>query len=316
MNKNKWSFPHEKTPSPLLGKMTGDATMVLQIANITKDTPDLLPLLEQAYARVFVPAFPVPESRESLDKFLRAMNGGIKGVSIVINVMGENLDDPQARVIKGFSVAYYYEKHNVGLLAYNAIAPEAREKGLGKIMVQSRIQSLKDLAAASDRTLAGVFVDVNDPSKIRAEDDGMDPVKRLQIFTNWGAVRTPVDYVQPPLEAGGNYCDTMLLLNYPVDGRYADRHAIEMFLRSMYRECRQNQRPEEDYFFRQMKTQLDAAPESAMPNAQTCAEPGYMKDTPSFTYLKTAFNQSAAPRALMAAAAPPVAARKERLRYG
>ena len=289
--------------------------MVLQIANITKDTPDLLPLLEQAYPRVFVPAVPVPESRESLNKFLRAMNGGIKGVNIVINVMGENLDDPRTRVLKGFSVAYYYEKHNVGLLAYNAIAPEAREKGLGKIMVQSRIQSLKELAATSNRTLAGVFVDVNDPTKISPEEDGMDPTKRLQIFTNWGAVRTPIDYVQPPLEAGGNYCDTMLLLNYPVDGQYACRHDIEMFLRSMYRECRQNQRPEEDFFFRQMKAQLDAAPDSAMPDAQTCNDPGYMKDTPAFTYLKTAFNQSAAPRALMAAAAP-APARKARLRYG
>ncbi len=280
--------------------------MVLQIANITKDTPDLLPLLAEAYDRVFVPAFPVPESRESLDKFTRAMNGSIPGVSIIINVMGENLADADKRVIKGFSVAYYYEKHGVGLLAYNAIAPQAREKGLGKIMVQSRIQSLKQRAQDAGKPLAGVFVDVNDPTKVRAEDDGMDPVKRLQIFTNWGARKTPVDYVQPPLEAGGNYCDTMLLLNYPVDGKYASRNAIEMFLRSMYRECRQNQRPEEDYFFRKMKAQLDAAPAHTIADAHTCPEPGYMKDTPSFVYLKSAFKTAAAPRVLMAAAAPRV----------
>lgn len=284
--------------------------MVLQIANITKDTPDLLPLLAEAYDRVFVPAFPVPESRESLDKFTRAMNGGIPGVSIIINVMGENLADANNRVIKGFSVAYYYEKHSVGLLAYNAIAPEAREKGLGKIMVQSRIQSLKNRAQDAGRELAGVFVDVNDPTKVRAEDDGMDPVKRLQIFTNWGALKTPVDYIQPPLEAGGNYCDTMLLLNYPVDGKYASRHAIEMFLRSMYRECRQNQRPEEDYFFRKMKAQLDAAPAHTFPDTQTCPEPGYMQGTLPFVYLKSAFKKAAAPRAMMAAAAAPVAPRK------
>lgn len=259
--------------------------MVLQIANITKDTPDLLPLLKQAYDRVFAPAFPIPESRESLDKFMRALNGDIPGVSIIINVMGENLDDPAKRVLKGFSVGYYYEHHNVGLLAYNAIAPEAREKGLGKIMVQSRINSLKQRAAATGRKIAGVFVDVNDPTKVRPEDDGMDPVKRLQIFTNWGAVRVPIDYVAPPLEKDGHYCDTMLLLNYPVDGKYASRQTVDMFLRSMYREFRQTTRPDDDFFYRQMKAQLEGVPASHLPDAQANICPGYMKDTPDFVYL-------------------------------
>ena len=256
--------------------------MVLEIANVTKDTQHLLPLLKEAYENIYVPAFPNPDSRESLEKFMRAINGGIPKVGIVVNILGEHLNDPQNYVLKGISIAYYYEPQNVGMLAYNAISPEHREAGLGKLMVESRIESLKQLAQKNNKKLAGVFIDVNDPQKVSVEEDSMDPNKRIAIFSNWGAKIVPIDYVQPPLEADGYYCDVMKLMNYPIDGKYADRKTVEAFLRGIYRECRSDKKPDDDFFFMKMKKQLETADLSHM---QTATTPGYQQNVPKYTFV-------------------------------
>lgn len=257
--------------------------MVLEVANVTKDRPDLFPLLEEAYNTIYMPAFPNPDSRESLEKFQKAIHGGIPKVGIAVNILGENLNDPEKRVLKGISVAYYYEPQNVGMLAYNAIAPQHREKGLGKIMVQSRIDSLKKLAQAQGKSLAGVFIDVNDPAKVSVEEDSIDPAKRIAIFGNWGARMVPIDYVQPPLEKDGYYCDTMRLMNYPIDGLYADKATVEAFLRGLYRECRSDVHPDDDHYFKQMIKQLQTADLGHPPKVDE--KPGYAVGAPAFKYV-------------------------------
>lgn len=257
--------------------------MGLEIANVTKDRPELFELLDKAYHDIYMPAFPNPDSRESLEKFKRAIHGGIPKVQIAVNILGENLADPEKRVIKGISIAYYYEPQNVGMLAYNAIAPEHREAGLGKLMVQSRIDSLKKLAAATGRTLAGVFIDVNDPAKVSSEEDSLDPSKRIAIFGKWGAHLIPIDYVQPPLSVDGYYCDTMRLMNYPVDGKYADRKTVESFLRALYREFRSDKKPEDDYYFMRMKKQLEKADLGVLEDNDVV--PGYNLNVPKYNYV-------------------------------
>jgi hypothetical protein len=258
--------------------------MVLEIANITKDRKDLYELLDQAYAAIYTPAFPNPDSRESLEKFKKAIEGGIPKVQIAVNILGENLLDPATRVIKGISIAYYYEPQNVGMLAYNAIDPNHREAGLGKLMVESRIDSLKKLAHANGgQQLAGVFIDVNDPAKVAPEDDSMDPSKRIAIFGKWGAHIIPIDYVQPPLSLDGYYCDTMRLMNYPIDGVYADKKVIESFLRALYREYRSDLKPDDDYYFQQMKSQLKTADLGVLIDNDTV--PGYKMNVPKYNYV-------------------------------
>lgn len=256
--------------------------MSLQILNVSADSTHHAALLEKAYHDIYVPAFPDPDEREDLEKFRKVLEGGIKGVGIAINILGENLDDPQKAVIKGVSVGYYYEHQNVGLLAYNAIAPEHREKGLGKILVQSRIDSLKELAAAQGKKLAGVFIEINDPQKVSPENDSMPPAVREQIFTNWGAKHIPVDYAQPPLTKDGVYCDYLKLMNYPVDGHYANKSAIEGFLRGIYREFRSPIMPEQDAHFRHMQNQLHELEAKDLPDPDAKVVPGYTKDVPPY----------------------------------
>lgn len=258
--------------------------MVLQIATVSRDTPQHFDMLEKAYRDIYLPAFPIESERESLEKFYKAMNGEMPGIGIAINILGENLDDPdpEKRVLKGISIAYYYERHNVGLLAYNAIDPKHRDKGMGKLMVDSRIESLKAMAAAKGKTLDGVFIEVNDPTKVAAEHDSMDPSKRVAIFEDWGARKIPVDYVQPPLSEHGDYNDTMLLMNYPLEGKYASKETVEKYLRAVYREFRSDMPPDDDYFFRQMQKQLHA---TEMPETKARGVPGYKVGVPLFRFV-------------------------------
>ncbi|MDE1151123.1 MAG: hypothetical protein PW788_01180 [Micavibrio sp.] len=269
--------------------------MVLQIANITKETPQLMHLLEEAYNDIYLPAFPIDDERESLDKFKRAINGDFDKVKVVINILGENLEDPKNYVIKGMSVGYYYEGQNVGLLAYNAISPKHREKGLGKLMVDSRISSMQQMARDNGHAeLGGVFIEVNDPFKVSPDMDSMDPSKRVTIFKEWGAKQVPIDYTQPPVSADGYYCDSLLLMNYPVEGKYADKGTIENFLRAIYRDYRTEKvasaggdvttrviRAEDDYYFQKMKKQLDGA---AVDSKAECKIPGYKIGVPKFMF--------------------------------
>lgn len=268
--------------------------MVLQIARITKDRPDLFHLLEEAYEDIYVPAFPDKDERESLKTFQKAVNGKYENVEVVINILGENLEDPDNYVVKGIGIAYYFEKQNVGLLAYNAIAPEHRERGMGKLMVQSRIASLKDIARKAGKELAGVFIECNDPAKVAPEDDSMDPAKRVALFEKWGARRVPIDYVQPPVSKHDDYSENLLLLNYPVNGKYAGKDVIEGFLRACYRdgitekvagadgqEKTRVVKADDDYFFKQMKQQLDKMDMKDIPAPPVL---GYKTGAPKFRF--------------------------------
>lgn len=240
-------------------------------------------MLEKALTDIYMPAFPDEHERESIEKIFSALHGDIPGVSVVINVLGTDLEDPEKRVLKGVSIAYYYEAQSVGLLAYNAVHPDHREKGIGKLMVQSRIESLKQLAADKGRTLEAVFLEVNDPTKVAAENDSMDPQKRVNLFKSWGAEPVPVDYVQPPLEKDGYYVENMMLMNYPLDGKFAGPKEVEKFLRAIYREGRGNTKVEEDYFFLRMKKQLkdwQPAPSSEKDDKP----PGYALGVPKFKF--------------------------------
>lgn len=267
--------------------------MVLQIANITKERPELFHLLEQAYNEIYLPAFPDKKERDSLETFMKTIDGKYPNVEIVVNILGENLEDPDNYVIKGIGVAYYYKNQNVGLLAYNAIDPNHREAGLGKLLVDSRIESLKERAAAHGNVLGGAFIECNDPTKVAIEDDVMDPSKRLAIFQKWGARVVPIDYIEPPIRKDEVYSDTLLLLNYPVDGKYAGKAVIEDYLRAIYKDGKIIKQPandnstpkyikaEDDYFFRQMKKQLDAV---KIDDIKADPVPGYKVGVPKFRF--------------------------------
>ncbi|MGZ9097790.1 MAG: hypothetical protein ACXW30_05795 [Micavibrio sp.] len=230
--------------------------MGLQLANVTRDRKDLFNALAQAYDTIYVPAFPEADERESLEKMHNILAGRLPGVDIIINLMGENLKTPDEQIIKGVGIAYYYHPENVGLLAYNAVAPEFMGEGIGKALVHSRIESLKQMAATRGKALRAAFIECNDPAKVHPSEDCMDPAIRIKIFSAWGARPVPLNYIQPPLAPGQNPYHNLKLLNYPVDGVYAGPADVEAFVLAMYRETKTKVNPHQNPHVQAMLQEL------------------------------------------------------------
>ena len=197
-------------------------------------------ILTAAYNEIYLPAFPIEDEREDLKKWLERQENPNSLTNYLIIVVGDHLDDPQKRFIKGVSVGVYYTQEHVGLLAYNAVRPEGQGEGLGKKMVDLRSRALCDLAKSRGHDLRGIFIDCNDPKKVSDGEDTLAPEKRLSIFRRWGAVRVPITYVQPALEAGKSKCDKLLLMAYPhpETGDYPELQAALDLVRGMYRACK------------------------------------------------------------------------------
>ena len=249
----------------------------LEIVNVDAGQPGQMDLLRQAYDQIFVPAFK-EEERETLEKLTEVLEGRCPGSRAVINVLGTDLQSPHACVVKGLAVAFYYEKSNTGLLAYNAIDPVHREKGLGKLMVNSRIESLQKMARDNGKTLSGVFVEIQDPYKVPPGEALFAPVKRQKIFEHWGARVIPVDYVSPPINDSDYYEDDLLLLSYPVNGRHPGPKETEAYLRDLYHDGRNGAVAENDYHFVNMQKQL--AGWTPPPVNDNNKKPGYAKSLP------------------------------------
>jgi len=220
-----------------------------------------LELLSKAYKDIYEPAFPMEEERESLESWLDTLRGGNPVVKIVIAIVGEKIDT-ETPVIKGISVGCYYNEEDVGLLAYNAIAPEFRNEGLGRVMVEARKQALLGMAKKNGNPLKGVFIECNDPDKVTPEEDCMDPALRLKIFQKWGAKVMPIDYVQPALTKESEKCEKLKLLAYPhpESGEYPAPDGIKGFVNGIYNELARHNgsTPSEDPDRIRIMAQIDA----------------------------------------------------------
>ena len=231
---------------------------------VKADDPRAIALLRRAYNDIYVPAFPMPEERESLEKIEEKLSVPTHGVGRVILLAGKHLDDPDPAKAQlyGISIAYYYGNQQAGLLAYNAIDPAYRQLGLGRLMVKGRIEGLEELAKADGKQLACALIEVNDPAKVKPEDDSMDPAKRAAIF--------PVTYVQPSLAEGEEKGRNSMLMAYPVDGKYPTPEAVAGFITGIwqandYGPVKYDQDPDYLRAMAELKAWkgFDAAPENA-----------------------------------------------------
>lgn len=84
-----------------------------------------------------------------------------------------------------------YPRSQVGLVTYMVVAPSARERGLGRQLLN---EAVNDLYADGARLVVG---EVNDP---RVHGAAARP--RLERFLRWGAQRIDIEYVQPSLGEG------------------------------------------------------------------------------------------------------------------
>jgi hypothetical protein len=193
-------------------------------------------LMRRAYHEIYEPAFPIEDERDPLDKIESRLRNPVNGVKRVILLAGRGLKEEQAdkAELAAIGIAYYYSSTGAGLLAYNAVSPKLQGGGFGKMMVQGRIKGLQELAAEGGQELQSVIIEVNNPAKVRPEDDSMDPAKRIALFEKWGAKLIPVDYVQPPLGPGLEKSRNSLLMAYPLNGRYPDGDQVAAFVTGIW----------------------------------------------------------------------------------
>lgn len=236
------------------------------------DNPKSLALLARAYKDVYEAAFPMPEERESLETWLDNLKGGNASAKITISILGDNLDSATP-TLKAMTVGYYYDTQNVGLLAYIVTAPTFQGKGLGRAMNEANNYALLQFAKNKSAQLGGIFFEVNDPAKIKPEDDVMDPSKRIAMYKKWGATMIPIDYVQPPLAVGAPACTTLKLMAYrhPETGQYPSKDAVKGYITGIYTELEAysgHKVSENPDYIRTMK-QIDAMPPLQAPPANT-----------------------------------------------
>lgn len=201
------------------------------------DNEHSIELMRRAYHEIYEPAFPIEDERDPLDKIESRLRNPVNGVKRVILLAGRELKDPdpQKADLAAIGIAYYYSSTGAGLLAYNAVAPDLQGGGFGKMMVQGRIKGLQQLASESGQELQSVVIEVNNPAKVRPEDDSMDPKTRIAIFEKWGAKVVPVEYVQPPLGPGLAKSRNSLLMVYPLNGDYPNAEQVGAFVTGIWK---------------------------------------------------------------------------------
>ncbi len=219
--------------------------------------PGHLELLKKAYNEIYVPAFPNDDERENLDLWTNKLKSKSRSSAdkYVIIIAGNDLDDASACFIKGISVGIYYDDAQSGLMAYNAIRPECRNEGLGRQLVDARVEALHGIAASKGHDLKGIFLEAHDP--VHPCNNGYDSQKRVDKFESWGARKIDVDYIQPALAGDKGKPRDLLLMAYPVNGVYPTPGLTEEFLHALYK-GHGHEPPEDDEDYCKMVADLRA----------------------------------------------------------
>jgi GNAT superfamily N-acetyltransferase len=155
-----------------------------------------------------------PEELEGAAKLAAGLREGADPRVLVTVAVG-----PGGEVLGGI-VGEIYEPERVLLLAYLAVRPPLRGKGIGAALVRH----------AAARWFAGPSVclalaEVHDPRRWPA-GAGEEPLARLRLFARLGARVLGVPFVQPALQPGGARSRGFLLLAFHVDPSVEARAAV------------------------------------------------------------------------------------------
>jgi hypothetical protein len=211
------------------------------VAQIDFSVPGHKELLKRAHDEVYVPAFPIEDERDPLDLWMRRLNSNSPDAKYryAIFVAGDDLAHPETCTLKGMSVGIYYREAQAGLMAYNAIAPIARGNGLGKLMVDLRRQAFQEMAEDCDHELRGIYLEINDPEQVDAQEDSYSPEQRERLFKRWGALHVPINYIQPALAGNQKPFERVKLMCYPLANPDVPTFSdVKRFLDAIYHEDR------------------------------------------------------------------------------
>jgi GNAT superfamily N-acetyltransferase len=221
-----------------------------------RDDPANAPLFDAVARGLYVDCFPNVDEAEEPDKWkprLWSTDATMRAL-----VTGERLRTGEPYVA-GFICTELYPESHCGLVSYIGVDPHRRSQGIGKSLVEAGIDKLRRDAKDAGFELKALFAEIHVPRYADAASDSMDPNGRVTFFARMGAVKVPVDYVQPPVRPGQRpVADRLQLVCLPVNGTdtcTTDRTTVVAFLTEYY--AAQGQRAEDKNLVK-MIGELDA----------------------------------------------------------
>lgn len=162
------------------------------------DTPEDHQRLARFFHELFVPGFPDPDERESLETLQQNLinrSNGFYGANNYRIVLGLDGEVPVAACI-----ADYLAESNCGAIEYILVSEDRRGEGLGRRIHDYTVGVLLgDANTAGKSGLDAIMVEINDPYQVSAESDNVDPFDRVMMWHKWGYQRLRFPYEQPAL---------------------------------------------------------------------------------------------------------------------
>ena len=260
--------------------------MVVILREVTHEE---LSLLLRFHHDLYVPEFPHPDERESIENVqecLRKKEDGWYGRNnyhVLLALEGE--------VPVGGVIGDYLDEPRVGVVEFLVVARNRRGHGLGRKLLTAIEMAMEADAARAGRTLAGLVAEINDPFRWIPYGDSVDPFVRAEIWHAWGFGRVDFPYVQPALSATQEPVRTLSLIAKPVDrtfrpgqARAIEASVVKLIVQEYMRWAMRMDRPEQNLEFRKMAAFLDAcARRGQVIEIQSLGEYLAVADTLAFT---------------------------------
>jgi predicted N-acetyltransferase YhbS len=182
----------------------GRPPLRMRLRELGPDAEDAV--VERFHREVLAPAFPSDEL-ETAASLAARLRGASEPAGLALVALGDGDE------ILGGLVAERYTAEGVLLLAYLAVRPKARGRGVATALMERAA----DTWYADERVKLAV-AEVHDPAHWSVSE-GSRASARLRLFARLGARRLPIAFVQPRVEAGRGRVAGMLLLALYADER-------------------------------------------------------------------------------------------------
>lgn len=216
-------------------------------------------LLRQFYHELYLPEFPDPDERESLDNMIRYLElkaqgwYGANNYHIVLLIEA-------GRLVAG-SVSDYLSAADAGVIEFLTVAPGWRRRGLGARLLRWTETTLAvDAGSRSARSLRAIIAEMHDPRIPDPHHASLEPLARARIWSGWGYRKLDFDYVQPALSASQHAARHLVLLARLPNGaaHYTNlrAHQLRSLLREYFYWAMRIESPERTAEYQEMSAQL------------------------------------------------------------
>ena len=167
-------------------------------------------LLGDFYERLYLPEFPHPDERESLENmlaYLRKREEGWYGKNDYQILLAMEGETPVAGVIGD-----YLEAPDTAVVEFLVVSSERRGRGLGRRLLTAFEDAMKASAGRAGHELSAVVAEMNDPYRWTPHADSLDPFTRTAIWHAWRFGRVDFPYVQAALSSGQSPVTTLMLI--------------------------------------------------------------------------------------------------------